>query len=209
MTRAPVVGVSKSNLKPPFGDFGHMDQSLRGNYLIAGRHLQDPNFYRAVVLIVEHNESGSMGFVLNRPTDVEIRKALSEHFSVPEAADPVYFGGPVEPSALFLIHDDAGQSEEELPVVPGLFLGANADTFEAIVTTAAEAGTHYRVFSGCAGWGPEQLESELARGDWYLAPADPEAIFHGDPYEQWDTLIERVAPRHPLFKKSAVDFRWN
>lgn len=186
-----------------------MERSLRGQYLIAGRHLRDPNFFRSVVLIVEHNESGSMGFVLNRPTDVEIRAALAEHFSVPEAADPVYFGGPVEPAALFLIHDDAGQSDEELPIVPGLYVGSNAGTFQTIVTTASEAGTHYRVFSGCAGWGPDQLEAELSRGDWLVAPADCEGIFHDDPYEQWEMLMKQVAPRHPLFPKSGADHRWN
>ena len=84
-----------------------MVKNLRGSYLIAGRHLKDPNFFRTVVLIVEHNETGSMGLVLNRPTDVEVRNALAGHFELPEADYPVYYGGPVEPNALFLLHDAA------------------------------------------------------------------------------------------------------
>lgn len=189
-----------------------MDQSLQGQYLIASPHLRDPNFYRSVVLVVEDNESGSMGFVVNRPTDVEIRKALDGHFFVPEAIDPVFFGGPVEPSALFLVHDDAAQAAGDTPVVPGttgLFLGASADAFETIVTSAAKAGTRYRVFAGCAGWGPRQLEQELARGDWHLVPADREGFFQSDPYKQWDTLLELVSRRHPLFDELRGDHRWN
>jgi putative transcriptional regulator len=186
-----------------------MAQSLRGRYLIAGRHLKDPNFFRTVVLLVEHNEAGSMGLVLNRPTAVEVSQALSGHFELPEAHDSVYSGGPVEPQALFLLHDAAEQAGGELPVLPGLFVGANADVFEKIVTTATATGVRYRVFSGCAGWGSGQLEGELARGDWHVAPAETKDIFDADPYAQWEDLITEVASRHPLFPRSDGDHRMN
>lgn len=186
-----------------------MAQPLRGRYLIAGRNLKDPNFFRTVVLLVEHNDSGSMGLVLNRPTAVEVRQALSGHFELPEADDPVYFGGPVEPQALFLLHDAAEQAGGELPVLPGLFVGANADVFEKIVTTATATGTRYKVFSGCAGWGPGQLEGELGRGDWFVADAKTEAIFRNDPYSHWDQLIDEVAARNPLVSRSPGDYRMN
>lgn len=185
-----------------------MAKDLRGRYLLAGRKLRDSNFFRAVVLVVEHNETGSMGLVLNRPTDVEVRTALAGHFDLPEADDPVYFGGPVEPNALFLLHDAAEQSGGELPVLPGLFVGANAEVFEKIVTTAAATGAKYKVFAGCAGWGPGQLEGELSRGDWLTASADPNAVFHADPYDQWEGLIDEV-DRHPLFPESRSDPRMN
>ena len=185
-----------------------MVQSLRGRYLIAGRHLKDPNFFRTVVLVVEHNDAGSMGLVLNRPTAVQVRKALAGHFELPEASAPVYFGGPVEPLALFLLHNAAEQAGGELPVLPGLFVGANAEVFEKIVTTAAATGAKYKVFAGCAGWGPGQLEGELARGDWLTAPADPESVFHDDPYAQWERLMDD-ADRHPLFPEARGDHRLN
>ena len=186
-----------------------MVQSLRGQYLIAGRHLKDPNFFRTVVLIVEHNDAGSMGLVLNRPTATQVRAALAGHFELPEADAPIYYGGPVEPQALFLLHDSPEQAGGELPVLPGLFVGANAEVFEKIVTTAAATGVKYKIFSGCAGWGSNQLEGELARGDWHIAPADSEAVFHADPYNQWDELIGEVTKRHPLFPESGGDHRLN
>ena len=188
---------------------GVMPQKLRGRYLIAGRHLKDPNFFRTVVLIVEHNDAGSMGLVLNRPTAIEVRQALAGHFELPEADDPVYFGGPVEPHALFLLHDAAPQAGDETPVLPGLFVGANADVFEKIVTTATSTGARYRVFSGCAGWGPGQLEGELSRGDWHVVPAEPEAVFEGDPYTRWNELIDEVARRHPAFPRTDGGHRLN
>jgi putative transcriptional regulator len=186
-----------------------MVKSLRGQYLIAGRNLKDPNFLRTVVLIVEHNEAGAMGLVLNRPTNVEIRKALAGHFELPEADAPVYYGGPVEPAALFLLHDSAEQSGGELPILPGLFVGANAEVFEKVVTTAAATGARYKVFAGCAGWGPGQLEGELERADWHVAPAETEDVFDGDPYDQWERLTAEYAKRHPLYPPSGGDHRLN
>jgi len=182
--------------------------SLRGQYLVSARHMKDPNFTRTVVLIVEHNESGSMGLVLNRPTAVEVRTALSGHFELPDAAAPVYYGGPVEPQALFLLHDSVEQSGGELPVLPGLFVGANADVFEKIVVSAAAIGTQYKVFAGCAGWGTGQLDGELSRGDWHVTPADAETVFTGDPYGLWNQLVDTLS-RHPLFPDAAGDHRMN
>ena len=186
-----------------------MAKNLRGQYLIAGRHLRDPNFFRTVVLLVEHGENGAMGLVLNRPTGTEVREALAGHFELPEAKAPVFFGGPVEPKALFLLHDALENSDGEPPVVPGLFVGANADVFERVVTTASTTGTRYKVFSGCAGWGPGQLEGELGRGDWHVRPADAEAVFHDDPYGQWERFIADIAGRHPLFPEQDGDHRMN
>ena len=182
--------------------------SLRGQYLISARNMKDPNFSRTVVLIVEHNDSGSMGLVLNRPTAVEVRAALAGHFELPEAEGPVFFGGPVEPQSLFLLHDSVEQAGGELPVLPGLFVGANAEVFEKIVGTAAATGVRYKVFSGCSGWGVGQLDGELARGDWHVAPADVESVFAEDPYSLWERLIEE-ASRHPLFPDAGGDHRLN
>lgn len=186
-----------------------MRHSLRGQYLVAARHMKDVNFLHTVVLIVEHSDSGAMGLILNRPTAVEVRSALEGHFALPEAEDPVFCGGPVEPAALFLLHDDAARAGGEMPVMPGLFVGANAEVFEQVVTTAPAAGTRYRVFSGCAGWGRDQLEGEIARGDWHLLPADTDTVFHGDPYAQWEALIDTAAGRHPLFPDATGDHHWN
>lgn len=185
-----------------------MSTSLRGQYLVSARHMKDPNFSRTVVLIVEHNETGTMGLVLNRPTAVEVRSALAGHFELPEAEAPVFYGGPVEPQALFLLHDSAEQSGGELPVLPGLFVGANADVFEKIVVTSAATGVRYKVFAGCAGWGIGQLDGELERGDWHLTPADSESVFSGDPYGLWESLIE-VVSKHPLFPQVDGDHRLN
>ena len=77
-------------------------ESLRGQFLIAGNNLRDSNFYKTVVLMLEQNDSGSMGLVINRPMDVTVSSALSKHFEIPECEHFLYCGGPVEPNALLI-----------------------------------------------------------------------------------------------------------
>ena len=189
--------------------------SLRGRLLVAGRHLRDPNFFRTLVLLVEHGEDGAFGLIVNRPTDATVEEALAGHFEVDRGSDAVYCGGPVEPAALFVLHNSVEYAGGELPVCSGLFVGNSRDAFEGLVN-AVDAGddrTRYRVFSGCSGWGPGQLELELERADWRLVdaddvltgPADP--VFGADPYAAWEAA-DRAAARPPLGPPGEA-FRWN
>src|SRR5690606_22251167 len=84
----------------------NMSGSLRGHFLIASQRLRDPNFFRTAVLILEHNAQGAMGLIVNRPTPVSVADALEPHFSLEHCEAKVFQGGPVEPSALFIIHND-------------------------------------------------------------------------------------------------------
>src|ERR1700684_3868690 len=171
-----------------------MPECLRGNGLIAARRLRDPNFYKTVVLMVEHGSDGAMGLVINRPSSVTVAHALSEHFNLPETDDLVYVGGPVEPSALFILPNSFELDRKESPLIPGVFVGSSADVFEEIVRSSAEGNPdlQFRIYSGCAGWAPDQLEREIARGDWHSLPAETHAIFGEDAYTVWDKLIAKV-----------------
>ncbi len=168
-----------------------MSDSLRGQFLVAGKHLRDPNFYKAVVLLIEHNASGAMGLVVNRPSTVTVANALSEHFPLTEAEDLVYVGGPVEPSALFIVHNSQEYNEAEGPVVPGVYIGSNEKVFERIVNSAADGDPRlrFRIYCGCAGWAPGQLEQELARGDWHLLSGSADFTLCEEPYDIWEKLI--------------------
>lgn len=188
-----------------------MSNSLRGHFLIANKQLKDSNFYRTVVLIVEHNADGAMGLVVNRPSSVKVAHALSEHFELPDDEQVVYLGGPVEPGALFILHNAPEFDEQEEPVVPGLYLASSAEVFESVVQAASanQVGLSYHVFCGCAGWGPGQLESELSRGDWYSNPADACSLFQADPYELWDLQIAKVHEANRILPKSPSNPEWN
>lgn len=160
--------------------------------------------------MVEHGPDGAMGLVVNRPSSVTVAHALSEHFQLPETDDLVYVGGPVEPSALFILHNAPHLDEGERPVIPGLFVGSSADAFETIVRNAAEGDPDikFRIFSGCAGWGAGQLEGELCRGDWLQVPACCKALFE-DPYELWDRMLTKSRELNPLAPFRSGNPEWN
>ncbi len=179
-----------------------MLDSLKAHFLIAGKRLRDPNFFKSVVLIVEHAAGGAMGLVVNRPTSVTVATALAEHFQLPETEDRVHQGGPVEPAGLFILHNSHEHGSGAVEVLPGLYVGNSAEVFEQVVrvATEGESDVQFRVFSGCAGWGPGQLEAELARADWYVQPADADAVFIEDPYECWDHLLRQAQADSPVLK---------
>lgn len=144
-------------------------RGLRGRVLVAGRHLRDRNFFRTLVLLIEHGAEGAMGLIVNRPTDARVRDALAGHFDLPDGAPAgaaaVYAGGPVEPNALFVLHDSPAHADGERSLVrgkgPKLYAGHSREAFEGLVEDAAGADgddpdaprVRYRIFAGGRGVG--------------------------------------------------------
>jgi len=188
-----------------------MAESLRGCFLIAGCRLRDPNFFKTAVLLIEHGSDGAMGVVINRPSSVTVANALSGQFDLPATEQLVYVGGPVEPAALFILHGAGELDPEERAVLPGLFAAGSADVFEQVVRSAETDGeaVPFRVYSGCAGWAPGQLEGELARGDWFVVPGAAEYVFHLDPYAVWDLLLADAYRRKRLLPVQCDHPEWN
>ncbi|MDA7979987.1 MAG: YqgE/AlgH family protein [Pirellulales bacterium] len=174
-------------------------ETLRGQFLIAGKSLRDPNFFKSVVLVVEHNDQGAIGLVVNHPTPVNIAEALGEHMEVPATEEVIYVGGPVSSTALFILHNSHVLDPDAAKVSQGIFLGSHPNVFEDAVShhlSGEDSGKTkklaFRVFCGCAGWGPGQLEEELARADWLIQPASEDDVFFRVPHEMWESLYQNA-----------------
>lgn len=194
------------------GESSPMAKSLRGHCLIAAKHLRDPNFYKTVVLMIEHGQHGAMGLVINRPSSILVCHALAGHFhDLDEFEDLVYVGGPVEPSALLILHNAVDLSGGEKPVIPEVYIGNSQQAFEEVVHRAArrDETLKFRVFSGCAGWAPGQLEGELAQGDWYVLPAEPDWVYQDDPYSLYEQALQEVARSCRIVKEECPHPQWN
>lgn len=163
--------------------------SIQGSLLVASPHLPDPNFYRSVVLMVEHNEEGAMGLVLNRVSDTSLRTVWESVENADCNSEQYLFvGGPVD-GPLMALHADP--SLEGFPVIPGINFTTDRDSLKTLATRP----THdYRIFSGYAGWGPGQLDAELEVGGWLVSPGDAEDVL-GDEDELWKRITHAIGDR--------------
>jgi putative transcriptional regulator len=160
--------------------------TLRGQLLIAGPALVDPNFWRTVVLVGEHSEEGALGVVLNRVSETEVREALPELAELSADMGVVHVGGPVQPSAVVVLADYAEPEQAPTLVLDSVgFLPSEVDP------DALGELRRARVFVGYAGWGPGQLDEELEEGSWIVEPASTEDVFTDDPESLWSAVLRR------------------
>ena len=157
--------------------------SLAGQFLVARPALLDPNFRQTVLLLLEHGAEGAFGLVVNRP-----REAQGMPYTI-------FAGGPCQAQGLLMLHGRKEWAEEHptKAVAPGLFIG-DANCLKKVNDSPDEEG--FRVFTGYAGWGPGQLERELAAGAWTSVEASGELLFEIPHEEIWTRLSP---PRIPQF----------
>ncbi len=169
-------------------------RSLANTLLVAMPGLQDPNFARTVTFICEHGDEGAMGIVINRPTDLtlgDVFKHMEIEESVGESAGlPVYQGGPVQTERGFVLHRPVGEWDSMLQIGDELGVTTSRD-----ILTALAAGNGPRdvlVALGYAGWGPGQLERELAQNAWLNCPADARILFELPHAARWEAAAALI-----------------
>jgi putative transcriptional regulator len=174
--------------------------SHRGQLLIAGPGLMDANFFRTVVLVIEHGEEGALGLVLNRPSETTVGEAVSELEQLLDLNDRLFIGGPVQPSALIVL----GEFEDATDAALIAF-----DDVGVLATNASDEGPaglrRSRAFVGHSGWGPGQLDAELERGDWILEPARREDAFAQAPGDLWQTVLTRKGGDYAIVALMPLD----
>jgi putative transcriptional regulator len=168
--------------------------SLAGQLLVAAPDLQDPNFRETVVYLVHHDQAGAMGLVVNRVLGTGPLDEMLEGLGMPPdgAADlelRVHYGGPVEPARGFMLHSPDYRAEDTVVLSDLVALTVSPGILQDI---AAGKGPRRSLFAlGYAGWGPEQLESELAAGAWVVVEPDAELLFDEQPETKWQRAFDR------------------
>ena len=166
--------------------------SLQGHLLIASPKLRDPNFSRTVVLMVQHNEEGALGVVINRPLETTIESAWDQVSENPCNAEGHLFQGGPCPGPLMVLHTDSEKSQIE--VLDGIHFTTDKDTIEELVLLN---GGPLKFVVNYAGWGPGQLEGELEAGGWFTMKATADQVF-GETEALWPTVV-RTAAREKLY----------
>ena len=160
-----------------------------GQLLLATPRLLDPNFTRAVIFLLDHDDDGALGVIINRPSQLPL-SAVLPGWSAAVTAPPLLFsGGPVAPESALAVGLSLGAGPDEgFKRLTGDYGLVDLDADPALVL-ADLVGV--RVFSGYAGWGAGQLEDELAEGSWYLATAVPNDLLHPHPEGLWRAVLRR------------------
>lgn len=162
----------------------------KGKFLVASRRLGDPNFAEAVVLLIDYNQQGAMGVVINRPADTHLATLLPNVEGLQQRADPIFLGGPVGRNQLLILARSPGQPEESQPVFEDVYTIAGQSVLERLIHDRG-ADVKFRAYIGYAGWGAGQLDFEMSQGGWHVVPADTTTVFDKPPSDIWPDLIRR------------------
>ena len=181
----------------------------KGRLLLATPPLEDPNFDRTVIFMLEHHEDGAIGVVINRPSIEALDEPLDRWIDLQSAPSSIFAGGPVEEQALLAlaatkqpIHDDIGHLA---PITDGI---ASADLTADPAIVAAAVST-VRVVRGYAGWGPGQLEVEIDAGAWLVLDATTADVFSDEPDELWRSVLRRQPGRLAWLASAPDDLSLN
>jgi len=166
----------------------------KGVLLVASPSMSDPNFHQTVLLIVEHGRGGTVGLILNRPTNVLVSEVLPDFTVLKRTTHRLFAGGPVERTQLVLLFRLTQLLPDTRQIVDRIYVGTPR-VLERIMTQPKPTET-FRAFSGFAGWAPGQLEHEMLEGAWGVLPSNAFNIFDKDPAMLWpDSIILLQAPR--------------
>ncbi|MCE2527253.1 MAG: YqgE/AlgH family protein [Actinomycetia bacterium] len=175
---------------------------LAGQLLVASPRLVDPNFARTVVVLLNHDEQGAMGLVVNRPTESPVADHLPEWGDRLVAPAVVFYGGPVEPSIAIGLRQSYDTSDGGTPV-PGVGMVNLAEE------EAEETQGGVRVYAGYAGWGAGQLEDEIEEESWIIVPGFATDVFSLSPDRLWAEVLGRQGGKIALLASMPIDPQLN
>ena len=174
----------------------------KGKLLLSEPFMFDSNFKRTVILLTEHNEEGTVGFILNRKIKMTIHDSIEDF---PEFDASVYLGGPVQPDTLHYIHKAGDLLEDSVELVPGVYWGGNFEVLKILIDKEQVNPSDFRFFIGYSGWSPGQLENELKEKSWIIAPGTIENIFDTDADNLWKDVLEDMGKEYGIMANFPED----
>jgi putative transcriptional regulator len=181
----------------------------KGRLLLATPPLEDPNFDRTVIYMLEHHDEGALGLVLNRPSEEELAEPLDAWIGLQSDPSQVFVGGPVEPDALIALartRHPMDEPDEHLAPLTGDIASADLAADPALMIDSI---SELRVFRGYSGWGPGQLDGEIEAGAWLVLDLEPDDLFTDTPDELWRAVLRRQPGRLAWLAEAPDDLSAN
>lgn len=182
-----------------------MHESYRGRLLVATPTLLDPNFARTVVVMIEHNRSGALGVVLNRPSTTPLGELLPAWGDLAVAPGVVHLGGPVQPDGMIGLGLLGTVDPVDIGGVHEIWPGVGTLDLDGPPPASPGWIRGVRCFAGFSGWGPDQLEGEIATGAWFVVDRSPEDLWCDDPAGLWVRVLRRQPPEVAQYAHAPPD----
>ena len=171
----------------------HQPKSLaKGVLLLAAPFMQDPNFKRSVVLLTEHNATGSIGFIVNKPTSLTLNELVNDF---PPFECKIHVGGPVQPDTLHFIHRSPLLKQDTQLISPGIYWGGNYDELKFLAETGDIKPDDVRFFLGYSGWSADQLADEIKKKSWILSNSKPDFTFEYESETLWKEVLKSMGKK--------------
>lgn len=174
----------------------------RGRLLISYPLLNDPYFKRTVVLLCEHNEEGSFGFVLNKYLDISLSELVDE---LPDTTNRISMGGPVQTSNLYFLHTVGPDIEGSIPITKNLYLGGRFEALRDQMLAGKIDDKQVRFFIGYSGWSENQLDGELKENAWLISEAPAKLLMNTDQDELWEKVLKRMGKEYSFLANLPED----
>lgn len=158
-----------------------------GSLLIAEPFMLDPYFRRSVILLCEHEDVSSLGFIINKPLDVRVSDLIQ---GMPDFDQNVFYGGPVQTDTIHYIHNVGALLDDSVPIAQGVFWGGSFEKLRFLIDKQLILPDNIRFYVGYSGWTQGQLEEELRYGSWITDQADSNYIFRSDPNAVWQNVLQ-------------------
>ncbi len=179
----------------------------KGLLLVSEPFLTDPNFERSVVLLCEHNEEGSVGFVLNHSSNLVLSDVIDIDAGTPDYE--LFVGGPVEHQTLHFLHSLGEELEGSTFVCEGVYWGGSFDQLKTMMRDGLVDPDQIRFFIGYSGWSNGQLEKEANWNSWFATPANEEYVFKISEDELWRTVLKQMGGKYKMYANYPLDPRMN
>jgi putative transcriptional regulator len=177
-----------------------------GKVLLSEPFMLDPNFKRSAVLLCEHSEEGTIGFILNKRLDMRVDELITDF---PEFNVSVFFGGPVQTDTIHYVHNVGDLLEDSRKVTDGVWWGGNFEKLKFLITSQLITPANIRFFVGYAGWSEGQLPDEMNFGSWVVADMHPNYIFKSRPEQLWQQIMSNKGDTYTVIATMPDAVTWN
>jgi putative transcriptional regulator len=179
----------------------------KGTMLIATPDVEMGLFFRAVILICEHNQNGSFGLVINKALELDLPEEIINIHNLANPNVSIRAGGPVQTNQMMLLHTSSKVPNQTLQICDGVYLGGDLQFLQEALSD--EGGPAVHLCFGYAGWGAGQLEREFLDGGWFLHPASPRHIFHTKPEKMWPLILREMGGKYASLSMIPEDLSVN